>query len=169
MKRSTLILGLGLCAVVFLYGREREQNLYPSRPMIAQGRWPASTALAQAGAGQGGTTVRLPSSDSTSQDSTSQIVVTKTLGDHAGQIARLEAEYRNHAGFRQLVADFNAATGHPDRGEKASLEALDQNVDTGAPVFGLMQAVQPRAVIARALERHWRDERERRDRDSPAP
>ncbi len=158
MKRSTLILGLGLCAVVYLYGRERASSAHPiMQPNVAR--------MVQMGDRPGAGAQIKP----TGLPATPTEVVDKTLPNHATQIARLEQEYRDHAGFRQLVADYNAETGHPNRGVTASLEALDQDAVAGAPVFALFRAVQPRAEIARALERHWRDERERRDHDTPAP
>ena len=161
MKRSTLILGLGLCAVVFLYGRERA----PSGRTTAR---PDITQLVQAAdrhaAGSQAAQAQKPDLPATATEA-----VEKTLPNHAAQIARLEQKYRDHPGFRQLVTDYNDETGHPNRGVTASLEALDQNAVAGAPAFALFRAVQPRAEIARALEQHWRDERERRDRDTTAP
>lgn len=158
MKRSTLILGLGLCAVVYLYGRERA----PSAHSVVQ---PNVARMVQTGDRPGAEAQIKP----TGLPATPTAAVDKTLPNHAAQIARLEQEYRNNAGFRQLVADYNAETGHPNRGVTVSLEALDHDAVAGAPVFALFRAVQPRAEIARALDRHWRDERERRDHDTPAP
>ncbi|MGC9272101.1 hypothetical protein [Acidiphilium sp.] len=163
MTRSILILGLGLCAVVFLYGRERA----PSDRTTAG---PDITQLVQAADRRAEAQARQPGQAQTSGlPTTPTAAVDKTLPRHAAQITRLEQEYRDHAGFRQLVADYNAETGHPDRGVTASLEALDQDAVAGAPAFALFRTVQPRAEIARALDRHWRDERERRDHDTPVP
>ncbi|WP_288006552.1 hypothetical protein [Acidiphilium sp.] len=159
MKRSTLILGLGLCAVGFLYGRERA----PSDRTTAR---PDITQLVQAAKAQARQATQAQKPD---LPATATEAVEKTLQNHAAQIARLEQEYRDHPGFRQLVTDYNDETGHPNRGVNASLEALDQNAVAGAPAFALFRAVQPRAEIARALEQHWRDEHERRDRDTTAP
>jgi hypothetical protein len=164
MKRSTLILGLGLCTVVFFYGRERvPSDRTTAPPDITQLVQTANRRAAEAQARQATQAQKhdLPA--------TATEAVDKTLPNHAAQIARLEQEYRDHPGFRQLVTDFNDETGHPNRGVTASLEALDQNAVAGAPAFALFRAVQPRAEIARALEQHWRDERERRDRDTTAP
>jgi hypothetical protein len=164
MKRSTLIFGLGLCAVVFLYGRERApSDRTTARPDITQLVQAADRREAEMQARQAAQAQKpnLPA--------TATVAVDKTLPNHAAQIARLEQEYRDHPGFRQLVTDYNDETGHPNRGVTASLEALDQNAVAGAPAFALFRAVQPRAEIARALEHHWRDERERRDRDTTAP
>ncbi|MEE3504002.1 hypothetical protein [Acidiphilium acidophilum] len=164
MKRSTLILGLGLCTGVFLYGRERA----PSARTIAR---PDITQLVQAADRREAEMQARKAAQAQKPDlpATPTEAVDKTLPNHAAQIARLEQEYRDHPGFRQLVTDYNDETGHPTRGVTASLEALDQNAVAGAPAFALFRAVQPRAEIARALEHHWRDERERRDRDTTAP
>lgn len=158
MKRSTLILGLGLCAVLYLYGRERA----PSPQSVVQ---PNVTPVVQT---VDRAVAKAPINEAV-LPATPTAAVDKTLPNHAAQIARLEQEYRDNAGFRQLVADYNAETGHPNRGVTASLEALDQDAVAGAPAFALFRTVQPSAEIARALDRHWRDERERRDHDTPAP
>ncbi|MDD2878324.1 MAG: hypothetical protein PHT60_14070 [Acidiphilium sp.] len=158
MKRSTVIIGLGLCAIVYLVGHHiaRQAQVPPSvtRPNIGQ-------------------TVQAPNKNPVTGNPAvpgpAAQTIDQTLPSHDAQIARLEQEYRDHAGFRQLVTDYNAETGHPGRGVTASLEALDQDAVAGAPAFALFRAVQPRAEIARALDHHWRDERERRDRNTPAP
>lgn len=158
MKRSTVIIGLFLCAVAYLFGQEqtRQSEFVPtdSSPNFDQ--------LVQA-------SERTPAGRNAVVPRSVAQMIQRTLPSHAMRIARLEQEYRDDPGFRQLVADFNAETGHPGRGETASPEALDHDAIAGAPAFALFRAVQPRAEIARALDRQWGDERAQRDSDTPAP
>jgi hypothetical protein len=158
MKRSTVIIGLVLCAMVYLFGQERtrQSGLVPTTNL------PNIDQLVQA-------SERIPVGPNPVVPRSAAQMIQKTLPSHAMRIARLEQEYRDHPGFRQLVMDFNAETGHPGRGVTASLEALDHDAIAGAPAFALFRAVQPRAEIARALDRQWGDERAQRDRDTPAP
>ncbi|MEE3504300.1 hypothetical protein [Acidiphilium acidophilum] len=163
MKRSTVIVGLLLCTVVYLFGREHHEPFVAARSsaprpninQLVREHLPAVVGPEPA--------VSSPAASRTAVPRTAAEVIAPALPDPAARLARLKQEYRDHAGLRQLVADFNAETGHPGRGETASLQALDQDAVAGAPVFGLMQAVQPRAEMAHAFERHWRDERRRRE------
>ncbi len=97
MKRSTVIIGLVLCAVVYLFGQEqtRQSEFVPtdSRPNIDQ--------LVQA-------SERTPAGRNPVVPRSAAQVIQRTLPSHAMRIARLEQEYRDHPGFRQLVVDFNA-------------------------------------------------------------
>lgn len=159
MKRSTVIIGLVLCAVVYLLGRDVTRPSNANHSVAAR---PNIDQLVRA-------SDKIPPQTSPAIPQTITQAVNKTLPSHAVQIVRLEQEYRDHPGFRQLVANFNVQTGHPGRGPIASIKALDQDAIAGAPVFGLFQAVQPRAEMARAFERHWRDERERQNQNEPVP
>ena len=76
----------------------------------------------------------------------------------------LKHRYDTDPGFRNFVADYNAWTGHPNRGENASLAAVSQLSQQGAPMSALIEGVQPRPAILRALQEHWRDQAE-----SPQP
>lgn len=87
-----------------------------------------------------------------------------------GQTARITAlkhRYDTDPGFRNLVADYNAWTGHPNRGENASLAALSRLSQQGAPMSALIKGVQPRPAILRALQEHWRDQAESTRPQSP--
>ena len=74
-------------------------------------------------------------------------------------MAALRRRYQNDPGFRQMVQDFNAMQGHPNRGEAASLQALDELAVAGAPASALITAIQPRPSFLRALQRHWQRQR----------
>lgn len=143
MKRSTVIIGIGLCGIAYLFGRDHSNSPVP-RPTISQLVSASDPTM----------TKPLPA--------TAAQVIGQQLPDRTTRLAQLEREYRDHAGFRQLVADYNAETGHPGRGKTASLMALDRDAVAGTPAFALLRAVQPRAEIVRAFDRHWRDERGRR-------
>jgi hypothetical protein len=165
MKRSTLIIGLVVCGVVYLFGREHTPvGIAPH----ATAPLPTINQIQQASQ-TGKTPAIVPKMRRPAPATTVVALMASHMPNHQAQLATLEREYRVHPGFRQLVADYNAEAGHIGRGETASLEALDQDAMAGAPAFGLFQAVQPRAEMLRAMEQHWHDERQRQREDNASP
>lgn len=100
------------------------------------------------------------SASSTAKGTTPDSTSAYGLPENAARIAALRHRYETDPGFRALVADYNAWSGHPDRGETASLAALSRLAAQGAPMSALIEAVQPRPAILRALQEDWQKESE---------
>jgi len=81
----------------------------------------------------------------------SQLSEALGLPDRAAQMAALEQEYRTDPAFRQMVTNYNLDTGHPGRSTADTLAELDQEAVANAPVFALMQVLQPQPLLVQLL------------------
>lgn len=115
-----------------------------------------------------GAVAKVPAAPMSDNPAPSTPSATYGLPGQPARVTALKHRYDTDPGFRNFVADYNAWTGHPNRGESASLAALSWLSQQGAPMSALIEGVQPRPAILRALQEHWRDQAESARPKSPA-
>lgn len=153
MKRALLLIGVTAGAIIVASAIAIGQ---PVSPVAGTNRSAA------------GRIAKMPAASVSDNSVPSTPSATYGLPEQTARIAALKHRYDTDPGFRNFVADYNAWTGHPNRGESASLAALSRLSQKGAPMSALIEGVQPRPAILRALQEHWREKAESARPKSPA-